>query len=170
MPASRVACSEEFGFDAQLADPDLAVAKGAALYGQKKQLERTVQEATDRGVDLTKAVAAVAAEHGMTSDEVSRSSSRDRQCFSRGFGLSRCATTFDTACFLVHRNDPVRVSVEERFYTVSDDQDILRVRVFEQGGCGGVVAARGQDGPRRGRDHGACRRSEPRGDRDYDAD
>ena len=36
MPAVARRLQEEFGFDAQLADPDLAVAKGAALYGQKK--------------------------------------------------------------------------------------------------------------------------------------
>ena len=54
MPAVARRLREEFGFDAQLADPDLAVAKGAAIYGQKKELERTVQEAADRGVDLTR--------------------------------------------------------------------------------------------------------------------
>ena len=136
MPAVARRLREEFGFDAQLADPDLAVAKGAALYGQKKQLERTVQEATDRGVDLTKAVADAAAQHGMTSDEVK--SVVDKQVInvvSRGFGIIALRDEIDTAIFLVHRNDAVPVSVEERFYTVADDQDTIRVRVFEQGGA-----------------------------------
>ena len=136
MPAVARRLRDEFGFDPQLADPDLAVAKGAALYGQKKQLERTVQEATDRGVDLTKAVADAAAQHGMTSDEVK--SVVDKQVInvvSRGFGIIALRDEIDTAIFLVHRNDAVPVSVEERFYTVADDQDTIRVRVFEQGGA-----------------------------------
>ena len=136
MPAVARRLREEFGYDPQLADPDLAVAKGAALYGQKKQLERTVQEATDRGVDLTKAVADAAAQHGMTSDEVK--SVVEKQVInvvSRGFGIIALRDEIDTAIFLVHRNDAVPVSVEERFYTVADDQDTIRVRVFEQGGA-----------------------------------
>ena len=136
MPAVARRLEEVFGFEPQLADPDLAVAKGAALYGHKKQLERTVQEATDRGVDLTKAVADVAAEHGMTSDEVR--SVVDKQVVnvvSRGFGVIALHDDIDTAIFLVRRNDAVPISVEERFYTVSDDQDTIRVRVFEQGGA-----------------------------------
>jgi molecular chaperone DnaK (HSP70) len=136
MPAVAKRLRDEFGYDAQLADPDLAVAKGAALYGQKKQLERTVQEATDRGVDLTKAVADAAAQHGMTSDEVK--SVVEKQVInvvSRGFGIIALRDEIDTAIFLVHRNDAVPVSVEERFYTVADDQDTIRVRVFEQGGA-----------------------------------
>ena len=106
MPAVARRLREEFGYDAQLADPDLAVAKGAALYGQKKQLERTVQEATDRGVDLTKAVADAAAQHGMTSDEVK--SVVEKQVInvvSRGFGIIALRDEIDTAIFLVHRND-----------------------------------------------------------------
>ena len=136
MPAVARRLEAVFGFEPQLADPDLAVAKGAALYGHKKQLERTVQEATDRGVDLTKAVADVAAEHGMTSDEVR--SVVDKQVVnvvSRGFGVIALRDDIDTAIFLVRRNDAVPISVEERFYTVSDDQDTIRVRVFEQGGA-----------------------------------
>ena len=136
MPAVTRRLQQEFGFDVQLADPDLAVAKGAALYGQKKLLERTVQEATERGVDLTKAVADAAAEHGMTSDEVR--SVVDKQVVnvvSRGFGVIALRDEVDTAVFLVHQNDPVPVSVEERFYTVADDQDTIKVRVFEQGGA-----------------------------------
>jgi molecular chaperone DnaK (HSP70) len=136
MPAVARRLKNEFGYDAQLTDPDLAVAKGAALYGQKKLLERTVQEATDAGVSLTKAVADAAAMHGMTSDEVHAVVEKKIiNVVSRGFGVIALRDDIDSAIFLVHQNDPVPVSVEETFYTVSDDQDIIRIRVFEQGGA-----------------------------------
>ena len=136
MPAVARRLQEELGLSPQLADPDLAVAKGAALYGHKKLLERSVQDATDRGVDLTKAVADVAARHGMTSDVVSSVvATKIVNVVSRGFGVIALRNDVDTACFLVHRNDAVPVSVEETFYTSVDDQDTVRVRVFEQGGA-----------------------------------
>ena len=72
----------------------------------------------------------------MTSDEVK--SVVEKQVInvvSRGFGIIALRDEIDTAIFLVHRNDAVPVSVEERFYTVADDQDTIRVRVFEQGGA-----------------------------------
>ncbi len=136
MPGVARRLKEEFGFDGQLTDPDLAVAKGAALFGHKKLLERTVEQATSKGVNLDKALADVAAEHGMTSDEVkSVVLKKVVNVVSRGFGVIALVNDVESAVFLVHRNDPVPTSVEEVFYTVSDDQDQIRVRVFEQGGA-----------------------------------
>jgi len=136
MPAVARRLQEEFGFTGQLADPDLAVAKGAALYGQKKLLERTVQEATDAGVDLTKAVADVAADYGMTSEAVqSVVETKIVNVCSRGFGVIALRDNVDTACFLVHQNDAVPVRIEETFYTMVDDQSAINVTVFEQGGA-----------------------------------
>ena len=135
MPAVARRLQEQFGFSGQLADPDLAVAKGAALYGQKKHLERTVQEATDSGVDLTKALADVAAEHGMTTDAVqSVVDTKIVNVCSRGFGVIALRDNVQTACFLVHQNDAVPVRAEETFYTSVDDQSNINVQVFEQGG------------------------------------
>jgi len=42
MPAVADALLTELDLDARLHDPDLAVARGAALYGEKKELERMV--------------------------------------------------------------------------------------------------------------------------------
>lgn len=135
MPAVDRRMREEFGFDPQLTDPDLAVAKGAALYGQKKLLERVVDDATSRGVDLNKAVADAAAEHGMTSETVQQIVlTKIQNVCSRGFGVIALRDDVDTACFLVHRNDPLPIDVDETFFTVIDDQPSVRVRVFEQGG------------------------------------
>ena len=133
-------------------------------------------------MDLTKAVADAAAQHGMTSDEVK--SVVEKQVInvvSRGFGIIALRDEIDTAIFLVHRNDAVPVSVEERFYTVADDQDTIRVRVFEQGGAEesprpedntvlveGEITGPAARLPARDRDHDADvdgRRRHPDGDR-----
>ena len=136
MPVVARRLSEEFGFEAQLADPDLAVAKGAALYGHKKMLERLVSDATARGVDLRQALADAAGEHGMTSDAVKQVV--DKQVVnvvSRGFGVLAKQDDVLTSVFLVHRNDPVPIEVDEVFYTMVDDQTHVRVQVIEQGGA-----------------------------------
>ncbi len=136
MPVVARRLAEEFGFAPQLADPDLAVAKGAALYGHKKMLERIVSDATAKGVDLRQALADAAGEHGMTSDAVKQVV--DKQVVnvvSRGFGVLAKQDEVLTAVFLVHRNDPVPIEVDEVFYTMVDDQTHVRVQVIEQGGA-----------------------------------
>ncbi len=136
MPVVARRLEEEFGFTPQLADPDLAVAKGAALYGHKKMLERLVHDATARGVDLRQALADAAGEHGMTSDAVQQVV--DKQVInvvSRGFGVLAKQDEVLTSVFLVHRNDPVPIEVDEVFYTMVDDQTQVRVQVIEQGGA-----------------------------------
>ena len=136
MPAVARRLAEEFGFQAQLADPDLAVAKGAALYVHKKQLERLVQEATSKGVDLRQALADAAGEHGMTSDAVKQVvDKRVVNVVSRGFGVLAKQDEVLTSVFLVHRNDPVPIEVDEVFYTMVDDQTHVRVQVIEQAGA-----------------------------------
>lgn len=136
MPAVARRLEEEFGFKTQLADPDLAVAKGAALHGHKKVLERLVREATEKGVDLRQALSDAAGEHGMTTEAVKRVV--DKQVInvvSRGFGVLAKQDGVLTSVFLVHRNDPVPVEVDEVFYTMVDDQTHVRVQVVEQGGA-----------------------------------
>ncbi|MBJ7469918.1 MAG: Hsp70 family protein [Solirubrobacteraceae bacterium] len=136
MPAVARRLTEEFGFAPQLADPDLAVCKGAALYGHKKLLERLVSDATAKGVDLRQALADAAGEHGMTSDAVKQVvDKRVVNVVSRGFGVLAKQDDVLTTVFLVHRNDPVPIEVDEVFYTMVDDQTHVRVQVVEQGGA-----------------------------------
>ncbi len=136
MPVVARRLQEEFGFSPQLADPDLAVAKGAALYGHKKMLERIVSDATAKGVDLRQALADAAGEHGMTSDAVKQVvDKRVINVVSRGFGVLAKQDDVLTSVFLVHRNDPVPIEVDEVFYTMVDDQTHVRVQVIEQGGA-----------------------------------
>jgi molecular chaperone DnaK (HSP70) len=160
MPAVARRLREEFGFDAQLADPDLAVAKGAAIYGQKKELERVViDDLVARGVlnegqtladasaaDVGVAAGGAAEAYGLSRDAVvGIVGTQVQNVCSRGFGLvlSRGSDDDRYAYFLTHRNDPLPLEVKETFFTVEDDQQTVQIQVFEQ--AGGVESERLDD-------------------------
>ncbi len=152
MPSVSQRLSEAFGVDPVILDPDLAVAKGAALYGQKKEMEaHVVSDLVARGAlaqgsdvsaiaavataDMDAALAATAREYGLATDAVaSLVSTEVSTVTSRGFGLLALYDDSQTvqAVFLAHQNDPLPIEVEQTFYTVDDDQDHVRVRVVEQ--------------------------------------
>jgi len=149
-PAIGRRLREEFGFTPQLADPDLAVAKGAALYGQKKELEAYVIDdlvasgqlaqgedlSRANPVDLNKAAAAAAAKAGMPTAAVEELVGTEvSNVTSRGFGVLTLDDGPSGALiteFLAHANDTLPISVEQRFYTVVDNQIDVDVQVVEQ--------------------------------------
>jgi molecular chaperone DnaK len=150
MPAVAARLTAELGVPTQLADPDLAVAKGAAVYGEKKAVERLIaSDLTTRGQlpagapidaasdpDLDAACARLAEALGSTPDRVRRTVEvQVLNVCSRGFGVTAVGRSGDLeAVFLVHRNDRLPVSVRRSFGTMYDDQDTVTVRVVEQGG------------------------------------
>lgn len=151
MPVVRRRLSDEFGYDAVLADPDLAVAKGAALYGQKKELEQLViDDLVARGAltegqsldqagqeDLDRATQQAAERYGLSLDAASDLvNTQVTNVCSRGFGVLVQREDADAlfAYFLTHRNDRLPLQVDETFYTVSNNQTAVNLRVFEQGG------------------------------------
>ncbi|WP_322747849.1 MULTISPECIES: Hsp70 family protein [unclassified Frankia] len=149
MPAVARRLGAELGVPVELCDPDLAVAKGAALYGEKKAIERLVlADLVSRGqladgaasdaaapADLAAACRRLAAAFGITAERVRRTVEVQLvNVVSRGFGVlaldrfgERCAV------FLVHRNDRLPVVVRRNFGTVRDDQDTVMLQVVEQG-------------------------------------
>ena len=151
-PAVARRLKEVFDFDAQLTDPDLAVAKGAAIYGQKKELEALVlidlvasgqltegqalSEAQPGDVD--RAVEKTASEFGLAANAVSELVNTEvSNVTSRGFGveLSRTDATGKSDSyveFLAHANDTLPIAVEQTFYTVIADQSNVQIRVLEQ--------------------------------------
>lgn len=148
-PAVARRLREAFGIEAQLADPDLAVAKGAAVYGQKKELETyLLGELVSSGklaegqgldqadpVDLTKAVADTASTYGLSTSAVADLVSTEvSNVTSRGFGVAvqREDSTELFIEFLARANDTLPISVEQRFFTVTDDQAHVAIQVFEQ--------------------------------------
>lgn len=149
LPAVGRRLSEELGLSPKLSDPDLAVAKGAAVYGQKKELERFVlDDLVARGkltagqsldaaatADLERAAAAIAGDYGMsTRAAVDLVKTQVTNVTSRGFGVfAEDGAGRLVAAYLAHQNDPLPIEVQQTFYTVSDDQTSVQLRVFEQG-------------------------------------
>jgi molecular chaperone DnaK (HSP70) len=151
-PAVARRLKEVFDFDAQLADPDLAVAKGAAIYGQKKELESLVigdlvaRGELSQGQDLSqaqpgdvfRAVQKTATEFGLATSAVSDLVNTEvSNVTSRGFGVevSRADANGKDELyveFLAHANDSLPISVEQTFYTMVADQSAVQIRVLEQ--------------------------------------
>ena len=161
MPAVRAQLERELGVPVQLADPDLAVAKGAAVYAEKKAVERLLHaDLVTRGqladgapmaaaadADVRAAAARLAEPLGMTPERVLRVVQvQVVNVCSQGFGVLALSPVSGEpeAVFLVHRNDRLPVAVRRAFGTVLDDQDTVTVRVVEQGG--GAESARVEDG------------------------
>ncbi|MCK9924117.1 Hsp70 family protein [Frankia sp. AgPm24] len=139
---------ESFGLTSRLVDPDLAVAKGAAVYGQKKALELAVHSdlvasgalrpdqdlAAAQDADVERAAAASADEAGLAAASVvDLVRTKVTNVTSRGFGIFAEDRGVPVAAFLAHQNDPLPISVVRTFYTVTDDQAEVDIRVFEQG-------------------------------------
>jgi len=134
---------------AELTDPDLAVAKGAAIYGQKKELENyVISDLVAQGKlaegqtiadahpsDLSDAVATTASEYGLASTAVADLvQTQVSNVTSRGFGVIVMdrETNTEYVDFLAHANDSLPITVSELYYTNVDDQRVVQVQVVEQ--------------------------------------
>ncbi|WP_040797333.1 Hsp70 family protein [Nocardia higoensis] len=150
MPMVARALLEEFGLHGELRDPDLSVARGAALYGEKLEMERlVVADLVTRGrlrdggalteaapVDLDQAVARVAASFGQPVSVVRRMLEiQVDTVVSRGFGVLALDSHYGlAAAWLVHRNQTLPVRVRRSFGTVRADQDQIELTIVEQQG------------------------------------
>jgi len=150
IPAVTRRLAEAFGFSPELSDPDLAVAKGAALYGQKKELEDYVisdlvaHGKLDKGqgiiaatpADLSEAVAKTAIKYGLTTTAVDDLvTSEVSNVTSRGFGvvIKDSHTLDDYVDFLAHANDTLPIERAAQYVTIEDNQPAVLIRVVEQG-------------------------------------
>ncbi|WP_462202576.1 Hsp70 family protein [Frankia sp. CcWB3] len=159
MPAVARRLAAEFAVPVELTDPDLAVARGAAIYGEKKALERLVAaDLVTRGqlvdgaavdtaapADLDAACRRLASVLGLPAQRVRRTVEvQVVNVVSRGFGVLALNRFGEQgAVFLVHRNDRLPIAVRRAFGTVRNDQDAVTVYVVEQ--AGGVESARIED-------------------------
>ena len=155
MPAVAAAITKElagqFAGAPRLHDPDLAVARGAALYGEKKELERMVgADLRSRGrlrdgapledaapADLTDACRRVADAYGVAITQVRRAVEiKVDTVVSRGFGVLAVNgfTGRLEPTWLVHRNDRLPVRTRRSFGTVRMDQDAINITIVEQQG------------------------------------
>jgi molecular chaperone DnaK (HSP70) len=151
MPAVAATLRAELGLEPQLHDPDLAVARGAALYGEKKELERMVAgDLRTRGrlrdgaplddaaePDLDDACRRVADAYGVPLGQVRRAVEiQVDTVVSRGFGVlavNALAGRLEPS-WLVHRNDRLPIRTSRSYGTMRADQDVIQVTVVEQQG------------------------------------
>ncbi|MEJ3654784.1 Hsp70 family protein [Actinomycetes bacterium KLBMP 9759] len=151
MPAVAAALQKELGLEPRLHDPDLAVARGAALYGEKKELERMVgADLRTRGrlrdgapledaasSDLDESCRRVADAYGVPLVQVRRAVEITVDTVvSRGFGVlavNSMAGRLEPA-WLVHRNDRLPIRTSRSFGTMRADQTEIEVTVVEQQG------------------------------------
>ncbi|MHA6625551.1 Hsp70 family protein [Pseudonocardia sichuanensis] len=151
MPAVAAALRAELDLDPQLHDPDLAVARGAALYGEKKELERMVAaDLRTRGrlrdgapledaaaADLDDACRRVADAYAVPLSQVRRAVEiQVDTVVSRGFGVLavNAASGRLEPSWLVHRNDRLPIRTSRSYGTIRADQDVIQVTVVEQQG------------------------------------
>jgi molecular chaperone DnaK (HSP70) len=151
MPAVARALRDELGLDPQLHDPDLAVARGAALFGEKKELERMVAaDLRTRGrlrdgasledaaaPDLDDACRRVADAYGVPLVQVRRAVEiQIDTVVSRGFGVlavNAAAGRLEPS-WLVHRNDRLPIRTSRSYGTIRSDQTEIQLTVVEQQG------------------------------------
>jgi molecular chaperone DnaK len=148
MPPVATRLREEFGLEPELSDPHMAVAKGAALWGQKAEITVTIADELRRqGVEvngnldavdeakLDEAVQAVAPTVGLTREAARKlvETEASNVC-SRGFGIIAYneSDDRDEVFYLIHRNNALPKTVTEAFSTLYDDQAVLKVQVREQ--------------------------------------
>jgi molecular chaperone DnaK len=131
MPAVAARLANELGLNPKLQDPDLAVAKGAALYAFEETFRRLIlQGATDRAEEM-------ASRAGLSAEQQRQIASRQiKTVASRAFGivvLDR-ETDIEEVAHLVRANDELPASRSEDFFTIHDNQTAADVRVMEQAG------------------------------------
>lgn len=151
MPAVADALVAELDLDPRLHDPDLAVARGAALFGEKKELERMVAaDLRTRGrlrdgasledaasADLDDACRRVAEAYGVPLSQVRRAADiQVDTVVSRGFGVLAVNSQAGRLepSWLVHRNDRLPIRTSRSYGTMRADQSVIQLTVVEQQG------------------------------------
>ncbi|MGW4534595.1 Hsp70 family protein [Nocardia sp. NPDC004340] len=150
MPMVAEQLRKEFGLTGELRDPDLSVARGAALYGEKLEMERLVAaDLVTRGRlrdgaplgdadpgDLEGSLVRVAASFGQPVSLVRRMIEiQVDTVVSRGFGVL-ALDPFNglAASWLVHRNQTLPIKVRRSYGTVRAHQEQIELTIVEQQG------------------------------------
>ena len=156
MPAVARKLKEELGVEPQLLEPDLAVAKGAALMGYKILAgeEITYKVAEQQGISpdevdlekvdekvLEKAAQSAAAEAGTmfrmpARDLLNMARRQITNVCSKGFGVvvKDLATKKHIVAFLIHKNTSLPAESTQEFGTEMANQTSVEIRVMEQTG------------------------------------
>jgi molecular chaperone DnaK len=151
MPAVASRLRAEFGWEPKLHEPDLAVAKGAALYAVSRAVHRWREEEQQRsGGDLASvqdAVEEISLRTGIAADVLAQVASRQtRNVLPKAFGVelldrSRPNWEADPASasyveHLVHANDTLPTGPRQlAAATVSPGQQAVEIAIYEQAGA-----------------------------------
>jgi molecular chaperone DnaK (HSP70) len=132
MPAVAERLHAEFGVTPRLQDPDLSVAKGAALYAFEETYRRLVKAGDER------AARELADRQGLSSGQREQMEKRSiTTVASRAFGIitRNRATGRDRVAHLVEANATLPADVTQEFATIEDGQTSVRIQVMEQAGA-----------------------------------
>jgi molecular chaperone DnaK len=135
MPAVARRLHAEFGFTPKLFDPDLAVAKGTAIFA----FEETFRRLLSRGGESAQQAERMATQAGLSVEARQAMSKRAiRTVASRSFGVvvvDEEDERRDIVDHVVHANDPLPAEKTGEYYTIKDNQTAIRVRIMEQAGA-----------------------------------
>ncbi|GII75981.1 molecular chaperone DnaK [Sphaerisporangium rufum] len=132
MPAVAEALQKEFELVPRLQDPDLAVAKGAALYAFEETYRRLLTAGEEEQAED------LADRAGISADQKRHIAGRTiRTVASRGFGIvvTDKETRRRSVEHLVHANDALPAAVTQDFYTIDSGQTGVSIEVMEQAGA-----------------------------------
>jgi molecular chaperone DnaK (HSP70) len=131
MPAVQRRLADELALSPRLQDPDLAVAKGAALYAFEETYRQLLAKGeADKALDL-------ATRAGLSETEQERMAARQiTTVASRAFGVIALDpdTEQEHVVHLVHANDALPRGKTREFGTIEEDQTIVKIIVVEQAG------------------------------------
>ncbi|GHH57336.1 Hsp70 family protein [Lentzea cavernae] len=140
MPAIAQALHARFGFDPKMHDPDLAVAKGAALFGLIQSVKIALPEGEGAGTPPSEtAVALVADQLGIAPEQVAQLADKKVVTVSpRAFGVKMLKGDSDVHFIdhLINANDALPASPpSKQYYTRYDRQVSILIEVWEQAGA-----------------------------------
>lgn len=148
MPAVAERLAAEFGWTPRLFEPDLAVAKGAAVWALSRHVARETERARedaptaqDADVRARDAVSEIAAATGMAEADLARLAQKTtRNVLSKAFGVKlRDMARPEPPRFYVHHlvaaNDPLPTGVRTlSAATIRDGQTAVEIELYEQAG------------------------------------
>lgn len=129
MPAVAAMLRKNYGWEPKLSDPNLSVAKGAAIYGAMSETDRL-------GIDPG---AKVESSRALPGGETPRQPARRiTNVLPKGLGILFVDISGpapeEYIDFLAHKNGELPFHTSIKAYTLEDNQTEVAVRIFEQGG------------------------------------
>ncbi|GGU59197.1 Hsp70 family protein [Lentzea flava] len=140
MPAVAETLRSRFGFEPKIHDPDLAVAKGAALFGLIQSVKIALPDGDGSGAAPSDAaVALVADQLGIEPAQVAKLAEKQVVTVSpRAFGIkaSKGGSDVTFVDHLINANDPLPAQPPSRQYVTKYDKQVsIQIEVWEQAGA-----------------------------------